>query len=99
ADVDQHRQPEHQNAARIAHRQDDIVIVRALDDHGVDRRVSGPVHRGQVQVEVRHVGAGEVIDDDGVGTAQGIEGDAFDVVEVHRHAGDIAEEPHPPADG
>ena len=40
----------------------------------------------------RQVGAGEVADDDAVGAAQSPEVDALDVVEVHRHARDVAGE-------
>ena len=47
----------------------------------------------------RHVRAAQVADDDVVGAAQGPEVDALDVVEVHRHVGDVAEEEDAPAVG
>ena len=53
----------------------------------------------QVGVDLGHVGAGQVVDDDGVGAAESVEVDGLDVVEVHRDVGDVAEEPHPPAVG
>ena len=55
-------------------------------------------HR-QVGVDLGHVGPGKVVDDDRVGATEGVEVDGFDVVEVHRDVGDVAEEPHPPAVG
>ena len=45
------------------------------------------------------VGAGQVADHDVVGAAERVEVDALDVVEVHRHVGDVAEEQRPPAVG
>src|SRR5262249_26637645 len=37
-------------------------------------------------------GAGEIVDGDGIGAAQGVERDALDLVEVHGYAGDVAGE-------
>ena len=45
------------------------------------------------------VGAAQVADDDVVGAAERAELDALDVVEVHRHVGDVAEEQHAAAVG
>ena len=39
------------------------------------------------------VGAGQVVDGDGVGAAQGVEVDRLDAVEVHRDVADVAGEP------
>ena len=58
-----------------------------------------PPSDGEVGVHLGHVGAAEVVDDDVVGAAEGVEVDALDVVEVHRHVGDVAEEPDAPAVG
>ena len=51
-----------------------------------------PFGPAQVEVGPRHVGAGQVADDDVVGAAEGAEVDVLDVVEVHRHVGDVADE-------
>ena len=48
---------------------------------------------------VRDVGAGEVVDGDRVGAAEGVEADAVDVVEIHDDVGDVAGEPDPAAVG
>ena len=51
----------------------------------------------QVGVHLDDVRPAEVVDDDVVRTAERVEVHALDVVEVHRHVGDVAEEPDPPA--
>ena len=45
------------------------------------------------------VGAGQVVDGDGVGAAQGVEVDPLDAVEVHRDVADVAGEPDATAVG
>ena len=42
---------------------------------------------GQVEVDLSDVGAGEVVDGDGVCAAEGVEVDPLDAVEVHRDVG------------
>jgi hypothetical protein len=74
------------------------------EDEGVVRRVAGHgddidlrVARGaQVDVHLPEVGAPEVADQEAVGAlaAGGGEGEAFDVVDVERDAGDVAGDPH-----
>ena len=58
-----------------------------------------PPSAREIDVDFRHVGAGEIVDDDVVGAAERVELDALDVVRVHRHVGDVAEEQHAPAVG
>ncbi len=41
-----------------------------------------------------HAGAGQILDGDGVGAAQGVELDLLDAVQVHGDVADIAGEPH-----
>src|SRR5262249_20443859 len=53
----------------------------------------------QVQVDFGDVGAGQVVDGDGVGAALGVEVDLLDAHEVHRHAGHVAGEKYPRAVG
>ena len=45
------------------------------------------------------VGAGQVVDGDRVGAAEGVEVDLLDAVEVHGDVADVAEEPDPAAVG
>ena len=70
--------------------------VGAIDDHRVGQAVAlaGPRGCREVDGDLGHIGAGEVVDDDGVGTAKGVERDVLDVVEVHDHVADIARQPH-----
>ena len=75
----------------------DVVRLGAVDGDRVGRAVAAAVGPAQVEADLRQVGAAQVADDDVVGAAQGPEVDALDVVEVHRHVGDVAEEQHPPA--
>ena len=57
---------------------DDVVAVGAVDDDGVGLAVAGGAadRAGEVDVDLRHVGAAQVVDGDGVGAAQGVEVDA-----------------------
>ena len=68
---------------------DRVVAVGAVDDDGVGRAVAGAAarRRGEVEVDLRHVGAGQVVDGDRVGAAEGVEVDRLDAVEVHRDVG------------
>ena len=66
-----------------------------VDGHGIRGAVIG----AEVEVDLVHVGAGQVVDGDGVGAAEGVEVDVLDAVEVHRDGGDVAGEPHPAAVG
>ncbi len=61
--------------------------------------VPPPGGAGQVEVDLREVGAGQVVDGDGVGAAEGVEVDPLDAVEVHRDVADVAGEPDPAAVG
>jgi hypothetical protein len=45
------------------------------------------------------IGPGEIIDDDIVGAAEGIEVDPLDAIKVHGDVADVAEQPHPLAVG
>src|SRR6185312_9544121 len=80
---------------------DDVVAIGGIDGHAVDLLVAdcSADDTGQVDVDLRDVGAGEVADNDVVGTAEGVEVDGLDIVQVHDDIGDIAEEQGPPAVG
>ena len=69
-------------------------MARPVDDDAVDLAVAGA--RGgafEVGVDVRDVGAAEVADGDGVGSAEGVEVDPLDADGVHGDVADVAEEP------
>ena len=71
-----------------------IVAGRAIDGHGVRRAVTGGAAERPRQVDrnLGHVGSGQIIDRDGVGTTQRIEMDVLDTVEIHGDVGDVAGE-------
>ena len=75
--------------------------LRAVDDHRVGlRRRRRPAERaGEIDVDLRHVGAGQVVDGDRVGAAERVEVDPLDVIEVHDDVADVAGEAHAPAVG
>src|SRR5262249_46661794 len=66
-----------------------VVAGGAVDGHGVRLAVahSAAGRRCEVDGDLRHVGSGEVVDGDAVGTAQGVNLDVLDTVEIH---GDVA---------
>src|SRR5262249_6664282 len=94
-------QAQHGHAAGVASHHGDVVAAGAVDDDAVGGTVAGAAAgRGlQVQVDLVDVGAGQVVDGDGVGAAQGVEVNPLDAVEVHRDVGDVAEETHARAVG
>ena len=49
-----------------------------------------PLIPAEVDVDLVGIGPGEIVDRDGVGTAQSTDIDRFNVVEIHRHDADIA---------
>ena len=57
-----------------------VVAVGAVDGHRVGLRVAGAAGRRQVDLDGLHVGAGEVVDREGVGAAERVELDRLDVV-------------------
>src|SRR5262249_52336161 len=101
ADAHEGRQPDHRVAGPAAEHRDGVVAVGAADGDRVRRAVAGRAAdgRGQVDVHLRHVGAGQVVDGGGVRPAQGVDGDDLDVVEVHDDVADVAGEAHALADG
>ena len=54
---------------------------------------------GEVGVDAGDVGAGQVVDGDGVGAAEGVDVDVLDAGGVHGDGADVAEEPEPVAVG
>ena len=91
-DVDRGLQPEDVDAAGVARGAERVGALGAVDRDRVGRAVAAAVRPAQVETRLRQVGAAQVADDDVVGTAEGAEVDALDVVEVHRHVGDVADE-------
>src|SRR5205807_162035 len=84
-DVDLGRQAEGGHLARVAGHHDRVVTGGAFDGDGVGGVVAGGAARRarQVQVDRGHVGAGQVVDGDPVGAAQGDEVDLLGAVDVH----------------
>src|SRR5262249_56277627 len=80
---------------------DVVVGGGAVDGHGVRLAVahSAAGRRCEVDGDLRHVGSGEVVDGDAVGTAQGVNLDVLDTVEIHGDVADVAGESHPLAIG
>src|SRR5262245_15490115 len=74
-DVHLRRQAGHLDPAAVSSDRDGIVAVGAVDDDRVRGAVAGAAARGRRQVDVHlgHVGAGQVVDGDGVGTTQGVD--------------------------
>jgi hypothetical protein len=70
------------------------VVDLAVADARAERALEIDCHPGE-----REVGAGEIVDHDGVGTAEGVDIDPLDAVEVHRDASGVAGEKHARAVG
>src|SRR5436190_3877634 len=95
--VDGHlcRQSVDGNRCAAADYLDLIDASRAIDDHGVGLTVSlaASRHCGEVDRDLLHVRSAEIVDRDGVGTAQGGEPDLLDAAEVHDDGTDVAKQP------
>src|SRR5436305_2114489 len=72
-----------------------IRAVGAVDDDVVRLSVAGRRGAVEVQVDLRNIRSGQIIDRDGVGTAERVEVNLLDTVEVHRDVGDVTREPDP----
>src|SRR5207245_7648445 len=71
-----------------------VVAVGAVDDDAVGLAVAGGAAEGvgEVDVDACDVGAGEVVDGELVGLAEGVVVDVFDAVGVHGDVAGVAEE-------
>src|SRR5205823_4892751 len=89
------------NVAGGADDRNGIAAGGAVDDDGVGRAVaSAAAGRGrEVDVHLGDAGAGEVVDGDRVGAAEGDDVDLLDAVDIHGHVADVAEQPQPAAVG
>ena len=74
----------------LAAADDRVVAAGAVDDDLVDRAVGWT----EIDVDLCHVGAREVVHRDLVRAAERVEVDALDVVQVHHYVGDVAREEH-----
>ena len=75
-DVDLGGEPGHRDDAVVAGDRDHVVAAGAVDDDGVRLAVAVPLPgAGEVEVDLVDVGAGQVVDGDGVGAAEGVEVD------------------------
>src|SRR5262249_17848958 len=100
-DVDLGRQPDQVQRGGANCRADDgdvVVPVGAVDDHGVGLPVAVVEGvRPEGDVDHAHAGAGQAVDRDGVGPAQGDDVDPLQAIQVHRHPVDVAGDPRPRA--
>ena len=101
--LDRHesRQAGHGEAGPGAADLDCIISGGAVDDDGVGLAVAGaaPGRAGEVEVDAGDAGAGQVVDGEGVGAAQGDDVDLLDAVDVHGDVADVAGQPQPTAVG
>ena len=82
---------------------DRVVAGGAVDRHRVGLTVPDAAAERACKVDQHSdsldVGAGEIVDHDVVGPAEGVDVDPLDAVEVHDDVADVAGESHPPAVG
>jgi len=76
----------HDHAARRRGDGDAVRARRAPGDDRVGLDIAAAAEQVEVDLDSSRIGAGEVVDDDCVGTAEGVVADALHVVEV-RHDG------------
>src|SRR5262249_27356653 len=100
-DVHPRRQAGHGNRAAAPGDRDVIVAVGAVDDDGVGLAVPGATAggRGEGEVDGGDAGAGQVVDRDRVGAAQGVDVDGLDAGGVHGDGADVAGQPQVAAVG
>ena len=74
-----------------------VAAVGAVYGHAIGRAVACAAagRAREVDRHLRDAGTGEVADRDVVGTAESVEIDVLDAVEIHRDVGDVAGELHP----
>ena len=72
-----------------------VALTVTVSAIGIGRAGAGRVR--EVRVHGRQIGPADVVDDEVVGAAEGLEVDALDVVQVHHDVAEVAEEPHPSA--
>src|SRR5262245_12921701 len=91
-DVDLRGQAEDACPGRVSGHHDHVVVVRAIDDDVVGRAVAGSAARSRFEIEVDlgHVRAAQVVHGNLVDAAAGREVDALDVIQIHDNAGDVA---------
>src|SRR5262245_54109032 len=99
SDVHSGHQAKNGHTAGVPEDLGNVIAVSAGDDDVVRLAITGAASRRQIQVDLRDIGARQVVDHDIVSSAQGVEVDLLDIVEVHDHAGDVAEEEHTPTVG
>ena len=92
--VDAGGETEHRGARANARDDHDVVAVRGVGDDVVGCAVVAATVGVEVAHDARHVGAGQVVDHEGVSAAECPDGDRLDVVEVHRDRRDVAREPY-----
>src|SRR5262249_30734443 len=91
-DVHQGGQASDRHAVRVTVDEDGVVTARAIDDDGIRLAVADASagRPRQVEIDPGDVGAGQIVDRDGVGAALGVEVDSLDIVEVHDDVADVS---------
>ena len=89
--------PGHVRSRAVAGDVDRVVAVGAVDRDVFDVARAAFQRSGEVEVDLGHVGAGEVVDGDVVRPAEGVEVDALDAVGVHGDVAHVADELQMPA--
>src|SRR5262249_8407444 len=94
-------QPLDTAAPRVTAHQNQVVAAGAVDDDGIRLAVTNAAagRARQIDVDLRHVGARQVVDGDRIGAAEGVDVDLLDAVEVHGDVADVPEEARPAAVG
>ena len=100
-DVHPGSQTQDVRVAGVAGDRNGVVAGGAVDDDGVGLAVADAAagRAREVEVHVGDAGAGQVVDGDGVGAAEGDDVDLLDAVDVHGHVAHVAEQPQPAAVG
>ncbi len=95
-DVDPRRQADHRRRGAGTGNVDVIDAVRAVDDDRVRLGIAGgaPEDAREVAGELDDIGARQIADGDRVGSADGVEVDGLDVVEIHHDVAEVAREQH-----
>src|SRR5205807_1047096 len=90
-------QPRDAHVIRGARDGDGIVPVRTVHDYGVGLAIAAATRDRQVQIDQSHVGCRQVADVDRVRAAERGEVYRLNLIDVHRHISDVAEEAQPTA--
>src|SRR5262249_6917363 len=90
-DIDLRGQADNRDAGAGRHHVDQVGLRGGVHGHLIDRQVGrSGADDAEVDLDLFHVGAGQVADRDVVGAARGSDVDGLNVVEVHGDVADVA---------